>query len=220
MKASLPLFAAAAVLALGGCNVTRSGPLTARSNPSLSSVHQPVVHQSIDTLDLQSAGGLAAGEAERLALWLHDLAVRPGDRLSIDTADDGARAAVADIADRHGLRVDAAAPAAEPGSVRLTLTRTMASVPGGCPNWDNVDLPGAPIATDPSYGCATNANLAAMIADPSDLIRGRSGGPLVNGEEAAKGVKTHRNRTQTGISGSQTTDNPVLDIPAGGGGEE
>ena len=42
-----------------------------------------------------------------------------------------------------------------------------------CPNFKKMELdPGA--TTDPNYGCAVNSNLAAMMADPMDLIRGKS----------------------------------------------
>jgi pilus assembly protein CpaD len=42
-----------------------------------------------------------------------------------------------------------------------------------CPKFKAMELdPGA--TTDPNYGCAINSNLAAMVADPMDLIHGKS----------------------------------------------
>jgi pilus assembly protein CpaD len=41
----------------------------------------------------------------------------------------------------------------------------------GCPDWHSQNDDSA-AGTDSNYGCATNANLAAMIANPQDLIHG------------------------------------------------
>ena len=46
-----------------------------------------------------------------------------------------------------------------------------AAVPG-CPNWDARAV--SSVASAANYGCAVNGNLAAMIADPADLIHGRA----------------------------------------------
>ena len=43
----------------------------------------------------------------------------------------------------------------------------------GCPNWASAGRDSAAL-TDTNYGCAMNSNLAAMIADPMDLIHGKS----------------------------------------------
>lgn len=45
-----------------------------------------------------------------------------------------------------------------------------ASVPH-CPDWRSQGVDSA-AGTDSNYGCAINGNLAAMIADPQDLVRG------------------------------------------------
>ena len=45
-----------------------------------------------------------------------------------------------------------------------------------CPDWaDTSDASSAGLS--PNYGCSTKGNLAAMVADPEDLIKGRQGSP-------------------------------------------
>jgi pilus assembly protein CpaD len=52
------------------------------------------------------------------------------------------------------------------------VTATQAQVPN-CPNWSSGGRDSAAL-TDTNYGCAINSNLAAMVADPLDLIHGKS----------------------------------------------
>jgi pilus assembly protein CpaD len=52
------------------------------------------------------------------------------------------------------------------------VTPDRAIVPD-CPNWKSGGRDSASL-TDSNYGCAVNSNLAAMVADPMDLIRGKS----------------------------------------------
>lgn len=53
------------------------------------------------------------------------------------------------------------------------VTADRAFVPN-CPNWKSSGRDSAAM-TDTNYGCAVNSNLAAMVADPLDLVRGKSG---------------------------------------------
>jgi len=52
------------------------------------------------------------------------------------------------------------------------VSATLAQVPN-CPNWASGGRDSAAL-TDSNYGCASNSNLAAMVADPMDLIHGKS----------------------------------------------
>lgn len=54
------------------------------------------------------------------------------------------------------------------------VSPTAATVPH-CPDWSLPER-GAIEGQASNYGCATATNLAAMIADPSDLLHGRSDG--------------------------------------------
>ena len=206
-------FKSSAALAGLAAAVTACGPvtngLTPVSNPSLYSVNQPVVQRTDYVLDLASGGsGLPASERARLADWFETLQLGYGDRVSIDLpggyADPRSRQDVAEIAGSYGLLLSEGAPitagAVQPGAVRVIVSRTTASVPG-CPIWED-ELVGAPERTSTNYGCATNSNLAAMIADPNDLVLGQTGRGSGDAADAAKSVGVYRNRTPSGTGGA------------------
>ena len=177
------------------------------TNRSLYSENQPVVEHSYFALDLASAGdGIASDERARLAGWFDTLDLRYGDRISVDSAyaSPGAIADVARVAADYGLVLgDGIPPAlgsAQPGTVRVVVARATASVPG-CPNWRQAKLSGNPISTESNFGCATNSNLAAMIANPDDLILGQQGTRSGDANLATKAIKSYRDKVPTGNAG-------------------
>lgn len=162
-------------LGLAACGA--DGP----QNRTLYSVKQPVVERTNFTFDVAaSAGGLNITEQQRLAAWFETLDLGYGDRIAVDDAMNsaGVRDDVAALAGRYGLLLSEAAPVTEgfidPGSARVVVTRSTASVPG-CPDWS--DQFGTSLGNDTAdgFGCAVNSNLAAMIADPEHLLEGASG---------------------------------------------
>jgi pilus assembly protein CpaD len=52
-----------------------------------------------------------------------------------------------------------------------------------------------------NFGCSVNANLAAMVANPEDLIYGREGSSVVDAMTAAKAVGSYRSAVPTGKNG-------------------
>lgn len=162
------------VVALGGCG----GMAT---NRSLESVHQPVVERTNFVLDLTTGpGGLSLPEQRRLSGWFESMNLRFGDRIYVDDPQDSdaTRAAVGAVAGRYGMLLAEGAPVTEgyvnTGAVRVVIVRTSASVPG-CPDWRNNSDANFLNGTSHNYGCATNSNLAAMVADPEHLVKGATG---------------------------------------------
>ena len=152
-------------------------------NRSLYSVHQPVVERTSVALDVASTtSGLPATEERRVAEWFEAMDLRFGDRVSVDDPLDRpeTRAAVGRLAGRYGLLLsDSAAVAASevaPGMVRVTIQRSRASV-RNCPDWSAKSDATLGNGLSPNYGCANNGNLAAMVANPEDLIKGQKGSP-------------------------------------------
>ena len=200
----------AAVSALGlsiaGCAASQPRVLNARSNYSVYSVHQPVVEHTNYVLDLRVDGDrVSEAELNRFAAWLHSIDARYGDRITIDEprgyASAGARTDVGRVASDFGLLLtDASAPVTEgdvaPGTIRIVASRASARVEG-CPNYTNPGID-SPVRTDSNYGCATNSNLAAMVADPDDLVRGREGNGTGSAQVAGRAVGTYRTRVPTG----------------------
>jgi pilus assembly protein CpaD len=148
----LPMLALTAALA--ACGGTE--------NRGLESVHQAVVTRSDYVFDTSDASGPD----------------RYGDRVSVDDPSDSFanRTAVAAVANRYGLKLEDAAPvtkgAIAQGAFRVIVSRSTASVPG-CPDWSRSSTGNFKGDSPSNYGCATNASLAAMVADPEDLVRGK-----------------------------------------------
>ncbi len=92
-----------------------------------------------------------------------------------------------------GLPVEIAdepmAGSANADRVVLVVKRAVA-IPPDC----DVEQPGLAQRPDWKVGCAVNASLGLMVADPRDLIRGRTLGP-VDAESASKAVQVYRDPT-------------------------
>ena len=199
-KIAAPL-AASLALTLGACGGVNM------DNRSLYSVKQPVVERSNYVLDLNTTGeGLPVSEQQRLAGWFESMDLRYGDRISVDDGNHSlaVRDDVAAIAARYGLLVAEGAPVTTgqtgPGQARVIITRTMAAVPG-CPDWSHtVDTNGGN-ATNPNFGCAINSNLAAMVANPEDLIEGQKGTGETVVTTSTKAIESYRDQEPTGAGG-------------------
>lgn len=189
------------MLALAAC-----GPVT--SNRGLETVHQPVVQRTDYSIDLATAGDrLAPGESSRLAGWMEALRVAYGDRISVDDPSGyapGARADVASEAARYGLLLADTAPVTQgrmqPGTVRVVLSRSSASVPS-CPDYSDTYAANFSGRTTANHGCATNSNLAAMIANPDDLVRGQPGAAGSNPGTSTKAIGSYWRTAPTGAQG-------------------
>ncbi|MEO8142075.1 MAG: CpaD family pilus assembly lipoprotein [Sphingomicrobium sp.] len=188
---------------------TLAGPLSAKEpDPSrgLDSVNVPVVTRSDYAFDAAAPdGSLAPGEQARLDAWFGGLNLGYGDRVYVEGAyADGARSDVARVVGRYGMLLSSGSPVAQgvvnPGSVRVLVSRTRASVPN-CPNWSDQSKPNWSNKTMPSYGCGYNGNLAAMVADPNDLVWGREGTGYDTGDTGSRAIRSYRNAKPTGEGG-------------------
>ena len=204
MRSKLLLIALGSA-ALAGCN-TPDQP-----DRGLATVNVPVVTSADYMFDAAAPGGaLAPGEAERLDGWFQGLGLGYGDAVYVDGAyGERARTQVAQIAGRYGLMVQAGAPVTaglvEPGTVRVVVSRRRATVPG-CPNWSLASSPNYDNRSMSNFGCAVSSNLAAMVADPVDLIHGREGTGVGDAITSAKAVNLYRSTPPTGAKGLQDID--------------
>jgi pilus assembly protein CpaD len=194
------LIATLPALLIGGCSGTK--------NRGLESVHQPVVSRTDFAFDVNAGpGGLAPGEAQRLSGWMGSLRLGYGDRIAIDDPAFGsdARADVAAQAARFGLLLSDDAPVTgaplTPGTVRVVVSRSRASVPG-CPDFSRASGTDFEGNTNSNYGCAINANLAAMVADPVDLVRGAPGTHVYDPAQGTKAIDIYRKAAPTGAGGT------------------
>ncbi len=177
-------------------------------NRSLESVHQPVIQRTNYTFDLNvDREGVSPSEQRRLAGWFEAMDLRYGDRIAIDdpVASGATRASVEAVASRYGLMVGTDAPATpgyvNAGTARIVITRSTAAVPG-CPDWGTRTDTNLHNATASGYGCAINGNLAAMVANPQDLVKGTKGSIHTINANGAKAVDVHLSVPQTGNGGA------------------
>lgn len=196
-KRRILIAALGSALLLGGCGGTK--------NRGLESVHQPVVARTDYVFDVATSGNaLAAGEAQRLAGWMQSLKLGYGDHVAIDDPNayggpnnfgGGIRDDVQAQAARYGLLVSDEAPVTGapvmPGTVRVVISRVRATVPG-CPDFSRTRQPEFESNTSSNQGCAINSNLAAMVANPIDLVVGQNGGETTDAFTASKAINNYR----------------------------
>jgi pilus assembly protein CpaD len=197
--------------ALAGCQTAPGHDNPARG---FASVNVPVVTSADYVFDAAAPGGaLAAGEGERLNGWFQGLGLGYGDTVYVDGNGSAARAQVGVIAGRYGMFVTPGAPITagmvQPASVRVIVARRRAVVPG-CPNWSVASQPDWDNKTMSNYGCAVNSNLAAMIANPEDLVHGREGASTTDTVTAARAIEMYRATPPSGTKG-------LMDVSPKGG---
>lgn len=200
MRSKILVLAAGALLA--GC---MSGP--DRPAAGVASINVPVVNRASYTYDAAAPGGvLAPGEAERVDAWFRALDMRYGDTVYVDGGALVARDQVAQVAGRYGILVNQGSPATAgalgPDAVRVVVSRTEARVPN-CPNWSRTSAVNMDNLSGSNFGCGVNSNLAAMVADPNDLVHGRAAGSASDGATAAKAIKMYRDWPLTGVAPGQ-----------------
>lgn len=200
MRSSKQIFLMALCLSASACGTENRG---------VEAVHQPVVSRTDYVLDVGTGfNGLAASDARRVEGWFESLRIGYGDRISVDPGDAGANPATRDtiaaIAARYGLLLDQGAPITAgnvaPGNVRVIVSRAKATVPG-CPDWSRPSEPNFDNHNGSNFGCAINGNLAAMVADPRDLIVGRGSDGASDISTSGKAIKSYRDRKPSGEQG-------------------
>ena len=195
MRSKLLLIALTSSLA--ACNTPAS------PDRGVASVNVPVVTGNDYAFDaFAPAGALSGNEVARLNGWFQSLNLGYGDVIYVDGGyAPAARAQVAAVAGRYGMMVSAGAPitagAIRPGSIRVVVSRRRAEVPN-CPNWSRPAAPDFANRSMSNYGCAVNSNLAAMIANPEDLIHGREGSQITDTTAATRAVEMYRTKPLTG----------------------
>ena len=198
--------------ALAGCQTANQPDKPAMG---LAAVNVPVVTSTNYVFDAPVRGGMLSGTDEgRLTGWFQGLGLGYGDSIYVDGGTPAVRTQVAAIAGNSGMLISAGAPVTEgtvqPGTVRVIVARRRATVPG-CPNWSRPSQPDWDNQSMSNYGCSVNSNLAAMVADPEDLVHGREAAPVADARTAARAVEEYRTKAPTGNGSLQDVS------PKGGG---
>lgn len=114
----------------------------------------------------REAATLALGRAQNVRRSLSRLGM-PLEYVNIATSPDVAGDQVAVVVSRH------------------------VATPPACPNWTKPSGADPTVTVNSNFGCATAFNLSHMVADPADLVRGRSTGPA-DGEQTTLGIYRYR----------------------------
>ena len=193
-----PLIAAAAI-------ALPSAPAQAdRYNRGVESVHQPVVRRSDFIFDVPG-DGLDPATGSSVRQWFDAIGLDYGDRISIDgsAGNSGSNRDIAEIAARYGLFISEGAPVTEgaiaPGQVRIVVSRSTATV-SGCPDYSQPSQPNFTAAASSNYGCAINSTLAAMVANPEDLVKGQAARGS-SADTAARAIRVWRDSEPTAKGG-------------------
>jgi pilus assembly protein CpaD len=201
-------------------------PALAKDDPSrgLASVNVPVVTRADYVFDAAAPGGsLPPSEMARLDAWFAGLNLGYGDMVTVDGPNAAAaRSDVARLAGRYAMLVSQSPPVTQGAipsdAVRVIVTRTRATVPG-CPNWSVPSQPNYANKTMPNFGCAVNGNMAAMVANPNDLVYGRADLPGSDGFAGTKAITLYRSWELTGVIDGQTR-RPLIKPQTKSGGDE
>jgi pilus assembly protein CpaD len=178
------------------------------ADKGVASVNVPVVTTADYVFDASAPdGALAPGESERLTGWFQGLGLGYGDSIYVDGAyADAARGQVAAIAGQYGMAVSEGAPVTtgivQPATVRVVVSRRRAEVPY-CPNWSLPAQPNYDNRNMSNFGCGVNSNIAAMVANPEDLLRGREGDGTSNVNTATRAVQFYNTQPPSGNKGLQ-----------------
>lgn len=195
--------------------IALASSLAACNTPDLpdkgvAAVNVPVVTSADYVFDAAAPeGALAPAEADRLNGWFQGLGLGYGDTIYVDGPyADSARGQVAAIAGQYGMAVSQGAPVTsgvvQPGTVRIVVSRRRAVVPG-CPNWSIASQPNYDNRSMSNYGCGVNSNIAAMVANPEDLVHGREASGTGDADTASRAVILYRSTPPSGSKGLSPT---------------
>jgi pilus assembly protein CpaD len=175
-----------AVLTLGGC--------VASDKYTLREPHQATASQVQYRHNVRFDNtGFASNEMRRLESFLAQINLRRSDSIFL-VAGSGRRSV-----NRKSLKirgVDVRAQRSDFGlsvpvhdAVNIVVRRYVVTLPG-CPDWSG-KLTSYTNTPSSNWGCATAINLGLMIAEPSDLVRGRDLG-VADGEALAGAIERYR----------------------------
>lgn len=211
-----PLVAPLAAIAVSALGLALlATPVHARTvNRGVEPVHQPVVERTDFVFDVRADGDgdLDATSRHQLVSWFDALGLGYGDRITFAGPQDydsaKLRDAVNTVVARYGLLTQGDAPvtagSAPAGELRIVVSRSQASVPD-CPSWrdkSEVNLSGG---LSDNYGCAMATNLAAMVADPQDLVEGRTTRTDLRAATSSRAIQAYEKKAPSGAGDLQGT---------------
>jgi pilus assembly protein CpaD len=189
-------------LSIAGC-----GSSTAPLNRGVTASRIPSISVETVSHDVHFQNDrLPANEEAALIAFLSSVGPGFADRISVeDPNPDNARNRLTSLSSalgRLGVSIASVARATDvaPGTSRIVVSKaTLQS--DQCPDWSSEEKVMFSNAASTNYGCASRANLARMVADPSDLVHGRTLAGQ-NTAVTAKPVAIYNSHKPEGFSGA------------------
>lgn len=129
-------------------------------------------------------------EAERLMSFLWEIQVGPSDMILVAGGTPEQRKAIRmQLAYRHLVGHETGMNGT-PGRVRISVERHVVTPPS-CPDWSKPVGEDSENSPQANFGCANTANLGMMVANPRDLVRGRSPG-TADGAAVSAAIQRYR----------------------------
>jgi pilus assembly protein CpaD len=193
------LAAVAGLLLIAACvnvnpELTAPAPLSLQAPPKRIQVQ--LASFDHDLYFAPGAKGLTSAQAARLAHFLNANEIGEGDSVTVEVSGKSTLATAhkaAVMGELKQLGIEAASgkdPKLAVGTVRVHADHAVAIAPA-CPDWSKPEPDEPNNRTSSNYGCATEANLAAMIVNPADLVKPKAD-TTGDGAVLAKGVELYR----------------------------
>ena len=223
------VFLIAGVLAVAGCgspDLADPAPPTVQVAPKLTRVELAAFDHDIHFAP--RAKTLTSAQASGLADFMTRNSIREGDAVTVENAGSASTltearqsAVLAELRAFHIQAASASDPKLSANTIRVHADRTVVTAPS-CPDWSKPEADEPNNLPSSNYGCATEANLAAMIANPADLVKPTVGGKA-DGAAAARAVELYRSgnlaKSLSGNSGYNASGlSGVSGPPASSGG--
>lgn len=211
-----PAVLTAAAIALAGCASRSTEPSITGSVPNdgYRQRHPIVLTESAETLDVpvgSQSGRLDAAMADTIAIFGRTARERGARSVTVlvpsgsgnETAARAMAQSVRGALQRGGVPAQAITVSpygvdqtAADAPIRLAYARVVAEVPHACGTWPD-QVVGQSDNTDYyNFGCAYQANMAAMVANPSDLVTPQ-GMPPADATRRTTVIRKYREGTQT-----------------------
>lgn len=234
------LAAAVGVLLIAGCNpnpnpeLTGPAPLSVQAPPKRIQVQLASFDHEI--FFARGAKGLTSAQVAGLVHFLNANEIGEGDSVTVEVAGGSPLTAArkaAVMGELKQLGIDAASrkdAKLAVDAVRVHADHAVATAPA-CPDWSKPEADEPDNTTSSNLGCATESNLAAMIANPADLVKPKAsaiadGGVLANGVELyrsgklSKSIGSNSGYSTSGMSGGTGGSGSGGSGGGGGGGSQ
>ena len=180
------LLVLASVLALSACDMKlNEHVMKAREANDLRQPNRVDLVKFKHDVKFDGGRGLPTdAEYDRFDAFINSIDLGYGDEVTLIGSARHRREALAAYLERLGIPVTIniapGTPAERSANVVAVAVNRYVVTPPACPNWSNLDGNDNRNTPGSNYGCSIDASLGQMIANPRDLVHGRTPGPQLS----------------------------------------